>query len=228
MEHLKNALNHQLNPDLMTELHESTFELLHSQVGLGKDFLHAALSGVDNNLPCTIMCVHQFCYTCDVKMEHNMEVPLSRESDDFVMKLFQSAQFTNGERHIINECRIHLRLLTATEMVTGDRRKILPSKESVNIIICGATFGLHKDARQQMSGKFGNKHLRVRCVQHKEHCIVHLANGSMFPLTCGGMMKKTKVHASVPKKIKVRCNDGSLNIEGLVEQTENSTPLPLL
>jgi len=60
IEHLKQLINHQLHPDITTQLLEGTIESLYLQVGLGKPFLHARLPGVDESLPNTIAtCIRQ-------------------------------------------------------------------------------------------------------------------------------------------------------------------------
>ena len=117
IEHLKNVIAHQLHPDLTTELHDGTFESLYLQIGLGKEFLNCALPGVDRELPRTIAtCIQQFCYSYGVSIEHDIDVPLLREGDQFLMPLFQHPNFSDEERYIINKCRIYLRILTIAEM----------------------------------------------------------------------------------------------------------------
>jgi len=40
IEHLKHLINHQINQDLTTHLHEGTMQSLYLQIGLGRNFLH--------------------------------------------------------------------------------------------------------------------------------------------------------------------------------------------
>ena len=76
-------------------------------------------------MPRTIAtCIQQFCYSYGVSIEHDIDVPLLREGDQFLMPLFQHPNFLDNERYIINKCRIYLRILTVAEMTSGNGKMI--------------------------------------------------------------------------------------------------------
>ena len=103
-------------------------ESLYLTLGLGPQFLHKPLPGVDDHLPRTIATsVREFCCTYQVHIHHDINTPLLREYDRYLMPIFNNSNFTNKERHILNKCRLYLRVLSIADMATGDGRSIIKS-----------------------------------------------------------------------------------------------------
>mmetsp|Transcript_5909 Transcript_5909/g.9058 ORF Transcript_5909/g.9058 Transcript_5909/m.9058 type:complete len:1660 (+) Transcript_5909:3576-8555(+) len=126
--HIQNIVNHQLNPDLTTALHKATFESLYLLLGLGHDFLTTKLPGVEEHFPNTIATnVRNFCIQNLITLQHNIEVPLLRKKDSFLMCHLTTNNVTKYEQYIANKCRLYLKILTISDMTTGDGSQVLQS-----------------------------------------------------------------------------------------------------
>ena len=109
IQHIKDLISHQLNPDPTTQIHEGTFKSIYLQVGAGEKFPTTLVPGADDDLPHTIAtCVREFCHTNSVTIKHNIRANPLREKDQFLVPLFLHQDFTSTEQGIINRCPVYI------------------------------------------------------------------------------------------------------------------------
>ena len=107
-------------------LHQASFESPFLLLGIGPKFFLTPLPGVDETFPNTIaQNIWSFCLEYKIEIKHNIDVTLLRDHNLFLMEHFTSVAFNDQDKNIINKCRVYLKILTLSDMVTGDGTMIL-------------------------------------------------------------------------------------------------------
>ena len=119
--HLEDLIHHTSQGTLTGDLYRSTLEQLMINIGYGHDLFCAPFVILGKLMPHTWM-VHlwEFLDRYGLRVRHDIELPLLRQNDSFLIRRALEAKFSFDKLDAFNRCRLYLQVLTVSEAVTAD------------------------------------------------------------------------------------------------------------
>ena len=119
--HIEDLLHHTSQGTLTGELYRSTLEQLIINIGYGSDLFAAPFAKLGALMPYTWMThLWEFLDRYGLRIQHDIELPLLRHHDSFIMRQAVDAKFSPSQLDAINRCRLYLQVLTVAELATAD------------------------------------------------------------------------------------------------------------
>jgi len=116
---LKDLIFHTFNDTLMGLLYRSSTELLLLELGCSSDYLTPSLIALLSTTA-FVKDTWQFLPSHHIVLHHDICFPLSRQHDQLIMEAFISLNLPLDDLKACNHCRIYLRALYLSNIITGD------------------------------------------------------------------------------------------------------------
>jgi hypothetical protein len=145
---IKDVIQHTWENPLTGKLYRASFELFFIKVGIGPNLLdipeHALFLATDSLVCSTVQFLQEF----HISLQHDILLPPQRQYDSLIMDTLSQLQITQDELFDCNCCRLYLRALYLSDIVTGDGLEIAENAWS----------GVRDVYSEQILGHIGRNH----------------------------------------------------------------------
>jgi hypothetical protein len=125
--HIKDIIWHNFSDTLTGTLYKTSFELMLLECGVGTDILLIPDWSIQLSIQSLILDTIQFLRSHNINLYHNVTFTPQRENDALIMQQLGALDLSLMEIKACNHCRMYLRVLYLSDIVSGDGLTILDS-----------------------------------------------------------------------------------------------------